>query len=208
MKIAICRLVFVAALFVFSFVTGAILAPASSYPKSLPRKQIEALVAAKEFRSAILLMDQWLDHAEQNPCRPMILVEKAKLLYADQQRFEAQELFLQAVAKLPQTSPSAISDAEQTAFLALFPTYEASIESPEGGEKLLQETKAALLDRLDTPLRRGDCCFLIQQALDEGELVVAERLLQKAGTWYQYSRRFQELAEQLSEKKKGRMPCD
>jgi tetratricopeptide (TPR) repeat protein len=237
------------------------------------------------------------------------LVEKAKVLYADQQQMEAQEVFLDALQTLPSPRQPVVSEAEQQAFATFFSRYVESTQSPDECSRLLADTKAlvhshpefasveyysaaccanrgrfieffdlffhafqsrpdcflnwktqgvmhlrlfeassseerreihrqaavrclkaaftrqpqdstvlvklafllpphekvdllksvtAELIRLEAPIRRSDCFFLIQQAMEAGELEVAKQLLDKARSWYEYSRTINELSDQLA----------
>jgi hypothetical protein len=236
------------------------------------------------------------------------LVEKAKLLYTDQQRIEAQEVFVEALNSRSLDDTETSSDEEQAFFLSLLPEYEASIQSKEESDRFSQRIheqiakhpsyksleyyaavslanrgmmpeffdtffsafgrradcflrwktvgvlhvrlyeassseekreyhrveairwlkeayarqkddsglpvkilfvlrpseRAAFLreiagsiQNMTVPMRRGDCCALIAQAIDLGERDLAKQLIEKAHTWYQYSRALDELSERL-----------
>ena len=236
------------------------------------------------------------------------LVEKAQQLYADQQRIEAQEAFLEALSLTPVADAAQASEAEQKIFLSLLPEYEDSIPSKEGSEQFLHRIeeqiashpsyasleyyaavslanqgrmsefferfflafsrrpdcflrwktvgvlhvrlyeassdeklrehhrmeavrwlkeayarqrqdsglpvkilfvlhpseRAAFLreivagiQTMESPMRRGDCFALIAQAVELGEKDLAKQLLEKAHTWYQYSRALSEFTERL-----------
>ena len=233
------------------------------------------------------------------------LVEKAKLLYADQQRIEAQEVFLEALQLIPAADTSEATADEQKLFLSLLPEYEDSIPSKEGSERFLHRVEEQIISHpsyasleysaavslanqgrmtefferfagafgrrtdcflrwktvgvlhvrlyeassdetlrerhrteavrwlkeaylrqrqdsalpvkilfvlrpseraaflreivssVQTPMRRGDCFALIAQAFELGEKDLAKELIEKAHTWYQYSRALSEFSEQL-----------
>ena len=286
-----------------------IISPSSSYPSHCSQERFREFVNEKNFRPAIALIDQWVQESKNPTATAFLYVEKAKILYADQQHAEAQELFLQALQTLPTSSQGKISDAEKNAFDKLFPSYEEASVSPEACSRLLEESEAVYknhpefesiehyiaaclanrgqfieffdrffhafqvrrdcfltyktigvlhlrlfeassseerrqmhrqeaviclkeafsrepkdstllvklvfilppmekqillrsvsveLTKLQTPIRRMDCFFLIQQAMDVGELEVAKQLIEKAHSWYQYSRALHELSDQLS----------
>jgi tetratricopeptide (TPR) repeat protein len=268
---------------------------------------VHAAVKTNDMCAAAALIDRRLQAEDAAPFRPRLLVEKAKFLYADQQHIQAQETFLAALAACePAKTPP--SEDEQRLFLALLPTYEASMDSPEALTQLLEQSEAALRSHpsylsfehyraaalansgkfieffdsfyrayqarpecflryktmgvlhmrlfesssdqscrerhrgnavaalkqawalqpqdgplivklvfmlptdergaflrtvvdgvraLRSPLARGECFFLIQQAIDVGELSVAEQLIEQAHSWYHYSRALQGLSEQL-----------
>ena len=291
-----------------------VLASSSSYPTRFPQSQLREFVREKNFRSAIALIDEWVQNSKNGTSTPLLLVEKAKILYADQQHAEAQEVFLKALTMVPPAPSVSLSKGETEAFDALFPSYETSMQSPEACSRLQEETQALLskhpeflslehyiaaalanrgafiefFDRffsvfqsrpdcflsyktlgvlhlrlfeaspseerrefhrseavhclkeafkrqphdstllvklafilplqekvvllksvtadlmgLQTPIRRSDCFFLIQQAMDTGELEIAKQLLEKARSWYQYSRALNELSDQLQAFEKG-----
>ena len=285
-----------------------ILAPPSSYPSPFRQENVRVLVDKNDFHSAILMLDQWANESENTQDKAFLFVEKAKVLYVNQQRVEALEVFLEALKSAPIGSKTVLSDDEQKVFLSLFPLYEESIQSPELGSRLSEQSKALLqahpeytslrfylatglanqgkfveffdcfysafqarrdcflswktigvlhmrlfeastseevrethrreaaqclrqafalqpqdgallvklvfilppvekklflktvangLLALHVPICRRDCFFLIQQAIDVDEFLVAKQLIEIAGTWYQYSRGLQELSEQL-----------
>ena len=258
--------------------------------------------------SSLASVDLQLEQEHDAHSRPALLVEKAKLLYADQQRIEAQEVFLEALQLSSVDDAEASSEAERTLFLSLLPDYEASIQSKEGSERFsrcvekqivshptyasleyyaavslanqnrmgeffdrffhafghradcflrwktvgvlhvrlyeasssearrefhrteavrwlkeafarqredsalpakilfvlrpserkafLQEIVASVA-AMRTPMRRGDCCAIIAQAIELKETELAKQLIEKARTWYQYSRALDELSERL-----------
>jgi tetratricopeptide (TPR) repeat protein len=293
-----------------------IISPSSSYPSYCTQSQFREFVGEKNFRSAIAILDQWLQNSTHASTTAFLLVEKAKILYADQQHIEAYEMFLTALKTLPRHSSAIISNAEKNAFDALFPSYATSVQSPEACSRLFEDAQALLdkhpeflslehyiaaslanrgkfiefFDRffhvfqsrsdcflsyktmgvihlrlfesssseerrethrqeavcclkeaftrqpndstllvklacilpfqekvvllqsvtadlmcLQTPIRRSVCFFLIQQAMDAGELGIAKQLLEKARSWYQYSRALHELSEQMQDIEKGKL---
>ncbi len=284
------------------------LSPAASYPKPFPYDRLRAFVEEQDFRSAVAQIDHWLLASPSSTATPLLLVEKAKILYADQQHAEAQEVFLTALNALSAASGTAMSEEESKAFDALFPSYEASTQSAAACERLLEEARAlyrqhpsfcslehyiaaslanrgqyveffdvfsravrfrpesflryktqgvlhlrlfeastseekrechrqeavrcfkeafsrqpkdatlliklmfilspaeradllrssvASLMRLQMPLRRMDYFFLIQQAIDVREVEVARQMIDKARSWYHYSRALNDLCDQL-----------
>lgn len=296
-----------------------VIAPPSSYPSFCRHDQLEDMVRDTNFRSAVCLIDTWIKESKNSADTAFLGVEKAKILYADQQKMESGEAFLAALAATPLPAQSAVSDEEQKAFDALFPSYEMAMQSEEETAKLLQEAlsllqshptflslehyiAAALANRgqfiefydrffhafqarhdcflskktlavlhlrlfeastsqdrrevhrqeavrylqeaftlqphdssllvklafilppnekivvlksvtadllqLSSPLRRGDCFFLIQQAMDVGEVGVARQLIEKARSWYQYSRALNDLSDQLSALEKTKEPLE
>lgn len=285
-----------------------ILSPSSSFPSKCPQGQLRRWVEEKDYRSATALIDQWVKDASSPSSVAFLLVEKAKLLYANQQHTEAQEAFVEAIETLPPIPSPRILDDERQAFDRLFPTYEDSIQSPEACSRLIDESQGLLrahpdfcslehyvaaglanrgqfieffdrffhafqsrpdcflryktlgvlhlrlfeasskeslreshrqaavrclkeafsvqprdstlvvklayilplaekkallrsvadeLMKLTCPLRRSDCFFLIQQTLDLGELDIAKQIIEKARSWYQYSRALENFSEQL-----------
>ena len=72
------------------------------------------------------------------------LVEKAKLLYADQQRIEAQEAFLEALQIIPVADTAEAPAEEQRLFLSFLPEYEDSIPSKEGSERFFRRVEEQL----------------------------------------------------------------
>lgn len=285
------------------------LGPSSLYPSQACYNKVRSFVANKDFLSAYTLIDQWLEGVQGAQGRSALLVEKAKLLYADQQQIEAQEVFLEALKLYVVVDEDQAKDEEQRVFLSLLSDYEASIQTKEGSEKFsrqieeqlakyplymsleyyaaaslanrgqmneffdrffhafghrtecflrwktigvlhlrlyeasssearrehhrveavrwlkeaysrqkadsalpvkilfvlrpsergafLQEVVAGL-SAVEVPMRRSDCFTLIAQAIELGEGESAKLLIEKARTWYQYSRALDELSERLS----------
>jgi tetratricopeptide (TPR) repeat protein len=308
-----CCIVFLCVLSHFSYVlaaseNGDIVAPASLYPSYCSQGRFREVVAERNFHAAVSILDQWLQKSSGPEASAFLLVEKAKVLYADQQHSEALDVFVSALQQVPLHSSPEISSEEKKAFDALFPLYESSIQSPEGSLQLLEESKRVLqqhpeffsvehyiaaclanrgqfieffdrffhvfqtrpdcflryktigvlhlrlfesssneavrelhrqeavaclkeaftrkmedstvlvklafilppkekaellktvvadLIHLQTPIRRSDCFFLIQLAIDVGERDIAKQMIEKAHSWYQYSRALHELTCQL-----------
>ena len=253
-------------------------------------------------------IDQRLGCESDPEIRSNLLVEKAKIFYADQQRIEAQEIFLESLKLRPVHDTAAASEEEKKLFLSLLPEYEDSIQSKEGSERFSQQIKeqiakhpsyasleyyaavslanqgrmAEFFDRfssafghrvdcflrwktvgvlhvrlyegsanetrreyhrveavrwlkeaysrqkedsglsvkilfvlhpsergsflreiaesvqtMNVPMRRGDCFALIAQAIELNEHTIAKQLIEKARTWYQYSKTLDELSERL-----------
>lgn len=288
----------------------AIASPPSSYPSDCPQDRYREAIREKNFHVAIALVDTWVSACKNPASRAFLLVEKAKLLAADQQQAAAQEVFLEALQTLPSMETSVVSDAEKNAFDALFPSYENACQSAQACSCLLEEAERQLHDNpafaslehysaaclanrgqfieffdrffhafqqrpdcflryktigvlhlrlfeassseerrethrreavrylkeafsrqmndstvlvklayilppkekilllrdvtadlmgLTTPIRRSDCFFLIQQAIDVGHVEIAKQLIDKARSWYQYSRALNDLSDQIKE---------
>jgi len=293
---------------------GALVAPSSSYPSHCSQTRFRELVGERNFHPAIDMINQWIQKSKSDSESAFLLVEKAKILYADQQHTEAQEVFLTALSRFPKRSSQRMADGEKNAFDRLLPNYEASIQSEESCLQLLDEArtllkshpeyhslehyiaaclanrgefieffdcffkafqacpdcflsdkiigvlhlrlfeamssqerreahrrsavqylkqafsqqphdstllvklayilppneKAELLQTvvadligLQSPIRRTDCFFLIKQAIDVRELGIARQLVDKARSWYQYSRALNELSDQIASIEKG-----
>jgi tetratricopeptide (TPR) repeat protein len=281
-----------------------LLAPASSYP--IPGCSMLAdMVNAGEFKKAIEKLDEFLQAPLADNARAFLLVEKAKLLFVDQQQMESQDVFLQALQQAIPMKEEATED-EASLFQSLFSSYEESLRSPDACVKLVEQAEEALKKhkdytsiefyvaaglanrgrftsfydrffhaflhrsgsflawktrgvlhlrlyeasssdemrvlhrkeavacfqeafrrqpqdasllvklvfilpceekklflekvaddfvRLQTPPKRGDCFFLIEQALDVQATESAKKLIDKARVWYQYSRALNDLSE-------------
>jgi tetratricopeptide (TPR) repeat protein len=70
---------------------------------------------------------------------------------------------------------------------------------PNEEKKKLLESVSDDIVHIEIPLQRGECMYLIQQALELRCIEVAKRLIEKAHIWYQYSRALQDLTKQLQE---------
>lgn len=284
------------------------LASSSRYPSGCTYSQLHPMIANRDFSSAAALIDRWRESVHDDQTRAFLLVEKAKLLYADQQQIEAQEVFLEALRLCGVVDENTAKDEERRVFLSLLPEYEGSVQSKEGSEhfshrieELLtkyplymsleyyaaaslanrgqmieffdrfflafghrtecflrwktvgvlhlrlyeassseacrehhrveavrwlkeaysrQKDDSALpvkilfvlrpsergsflrevvesLQTVQVPMRRGDCFALIAQAIELEEVESAKLLIEKARTWYQYSRALDELSERL-----------
>lgn len=64
---------------------------------------------------------------------------------------------------------------------------------PDEDKKKLLESVSDDISRIEIPLQRGECMYLIQQAIELNSPEVAKKLIEKAHMWYQYSRKLQEL---------------
>lgn len=274
------------------------------------------MVRDKKFKEAAVLLNAWRKEAKTPEHVAFLAVEEAKLLFADQQRSESQEVFLEALAALPSSLQPKVSDEEKKAFDSLFKSYEASVHSDEGARHFLIEAQELLqkhpsffslehyiaatyanlgqfiefydlffhafqrrekcflskktigvlhlrlfeastseerreihrreatrylreafaiephdstlvmklafilppnekivvlksviasLLTVSDPISRSDCFFLIQQAMEVGELNGARQLIEKARSWYQYSRALDELSDRLAAIEKDRL---
>jgi tetratricopeptide (TPR) repeat protein len=281
------------------------LAAPHRYPSECDYSQLRPMVADRNFLSASALIDRWLESVHDDQARSFLLVEKAKLLYADQQHIEAQEAFLEALKLYPLMDEPAARQDEQQFFLSLVPEYELSIQSKEGSERFSRQIEGLVAEHpsytsleyyaaaslancgkmieffdgffhafghrtecflrwktvgvlhlrlheasssearreyhraeavrwlkeaysrqkgdsalpvkilfvlrpsergaflrevvtsLEVPMRRADCFALIAQAIELREVDVAKQLIEKARTWYQYSRALDELSGHL-----------
>jgi tetratricopeptide (TPR) repeat protein len=136
-------------IWLFFFLSASLLAgdsplsSASAYPKGCQYSKLQNLTSMGEYRAAIELLDIVLSKIPSGKERAFLLVEKAKLLFVNQQQFEAQETFLEALE-----NSSAIhereSEQESACVQELLPVYEASISSPEALQKLIDEATSHL----------------------------------------------------------------
>jgi len=69
--------------------------------------------------------------------------------------------------------------------------------TPKEKRSILFEEVEAHLEALENPLRRNECFYLIEQALQVESLGFAKRCIAKARSWYSYSRALHEFAQQL-----------
>lgn len=70
---------------------------------------------------------------------------------------------------------------------------------PDERRVFIREAAASLMAH-KTPVRRSDCFFLIQQAIDGAEMDIAKLLIEKAHSWYEYSRALEVLSAQWEAK--------
>lgn len=75
---------------------------------------------------------------------------------------------------------------------------------PNEDKKKLLESVSGDISRIEIPLQRGECMFLIQQAIELNSLEVAKKLIEKAHIWYQYSRGLQDLTKRLQQMESGK----
>lgn len=121
------------------------LANPSRYPSGCTYSQLRPMVANRDFSAAEALIDRWLESAHEDQARAFLLVEKAKLMYADQQQVEAQETFLDALKLCTVGDEEKTKEPEQQFFLSLLPDYEASIQSKEGAERFSHQIEELLV---------------------------------------------------------------
>lgn len=112
-------------------------------PTRLPAESEQQLVASKDFKGAIQEIDRLLQTETTEQKRGFLLVEKAKLLFADQQQMEACDVFLGALSHV-NVEREEVSTGEVSAFQSLFPVYEASLRCAEDCEKLIQQAENLL----------------------------------------------------------------
>jgi tetratricopeptide (TPR) repeat protein len=105
-----------------------VLSPLASYPRAYQDRAIEECVKNGEYRHAAELLQQLCSSCQDEEITQFLLVEKAKVLFADQRHIEAQETFLEAIQKHTAHEPS---PHEQQVCASLYSSYEESTQEPE-----------------------------------------------------------------------------
>jgi len=131
--------------FLISFLSleASVLAPQSAYPRYCRNSSLWESAETGEYSTAIQTVDHWLASEKNESITGFFLVEKAKLLYANQQHEQALEAFVDVIDQM-QINEMPITDVERDKVQELLPLYQESLLSREACQNLLEQAQAII----------------------------------------------------------------